>query len=203
MTAIFRSDAALQVIAKNATAQAAISNASSTVMAKTVATLADLNPDSYADMNAIAASSAARAAIEKSQTAKDAIAASDVATAKYAVGAAGLNPADYANMSAVASSSAATAAIAAEDDTTALSAVLLLITAAIAAEDAATAAIAAEDAATSLISAYAEQDSPAIVATILPTATPLPDTARLFSGSFIISLQRLSSPSRSSHELNS
>ena len=113
MTAIFRSDAALQVIAKNATAQAAISNASSTVMAKTVATLADLNPDSYADMNAIAASSAARAAIEKSQTAKDAIAASDVATAKYAVGAAGLNPADYANMSAVASSSAAMTAVAA------------------------------------------------------------------------------------------
>ena len=52
------------------------------------------------------------AAIEKSQVAKDAIAASDMATAKFAVGAAGLNPADYANMAAVASSQTAMAAIA-------------------------------------------------------------------------------------------
>ena len=52
------------------------------------------------------------AAIEKSQEAKDAIAASDMATAKYAVGAAGLKPADYANMAAVAASQTAMAAIA-------------------------------------------------------------------------------------------
>ena len=53
-------------------------------------------------MAAVASSSTAMAAIEKSQAAKDAIAASDMATAKYAVGAAGLKPADYANMAAVA-----------------------------------------------------------------------------------------------------
>ena len=53
------------------------------------------------------------AAIEKSQAAKDAIAASDMATAKYAVGAAGLKPADYANMAAVAASQTAMAAVAA------------------------------------------------------------------------------------------
>ena len=88
-------------------------SASGVAMGKTVATLAGLSCSAYADMSEVAASSAARAAIEKSQTAKDAIAASDVATAKYAVGAAGLNPADYANMSAVASSSAAMAAVAA------------------------------------------------------------------------------------------
>ena len=52
------------------------------------------------------------AAIEKSQVAKDAIAASDMATAKYAVGAAGLKPADYANMAAVAASQTAMAAVA-------------------------------------------------------------------------------------------
>ena len=63
-------------------------------------------------MTAVAASSTARTAIEKSQTAKNAIAASDMATAKYAVGAAGLNPADYANMAAVASSQTAMAAVA-------------------------------------------------------------------------------------------
>ena len=80
-------------------------------MGKTVAELAGLNPSGYADMNAIASSSTARTAIEKSQTAKNAIAASDMATAKYAVGAAGLNPADYANMAAVASSQTAMAAI--------------------------------------------------------------------------------------------
>lgn len=67
------------------------------------------------------------AAIEKSQTAKDAIAASDMATAKYAVGAAGLNPADYANMAAVAASSTAMAAIAASS--TALSAIAASTTA--------------------------------------------------------------------------
>ena len=86
---------------------------SGVAVGKMVATIAGLSCSAYADMAAVAASSAARAAIEKSQTAKDAIAASDVATAKYAVGAAGLNPADYANMSAVASSSAAMAAVAA------------------------------------------------------------------------------------------
>ena len=53
------------------------------------------------------------AAIQKSQTAKDAIAASSMATAKYAAGAAGLNPADYADMTVLAASSTAMAAVAA------------------------------------------------------------------------------------------
>ena len=51
------------------------------------------------------------AAIQKSQTAKDAIAASSMATAKYAAGAAGLNPADYADMTVLAASSTAMAAV--------------------------------------------------------------------------------------------
>ena len=62
------------------------------------------------------------AAIEKSQVAKDAIAASDMATAKYAVGAAGLKPADYANMAAVAASQTAMAAVI--NNSTALNAVV-------------------------------------------------------------------------------
>ena len=53
------------------------------------------------------------AAIQKSQTALNAIAASSMATAKYAAGAAGLNPADYADMAAVASSQVAMTAVAA------------------------------------------------------------------------------------------
>ena len=52
-------------------------------------------------------------AIQKSQTALNAIAASSMATAKYAAGAAGLNPADYADMTAVAASQVAMAAVAA------------------------------------------------------------------------------------------
>ena len=74
MAAIFRSDAALQAIAKSATAQAAVSNASSSVMAKTVAILANLDPNSYADMTAIASSSTAMTAVAASSTAMAAIA---------------------------------------------------------------------------------------------------------------------------------
>ena len=79
MAAIFRSDAALQAIAKNATAQAAVSNASSSVMAKTVAILANLDPNSYADMTAIASSSTAMTAVAGNATAIRAVAASAVA----------------------------------------------------------------------------------------------------------------------------
>jgi len=50
-------------------------------------------------------------AIQKSQTALNAIAASSMATAKYAAGAAGLNPADYADMTAIAASQVAMTAI--------------------------------------------------------------------------------------------
>ena len=84
MAAIFRSDAALQAIAKSATAQAAVSNASSSVMAKTVAILANLDPNSYADMTAIASSSTAMAAIAASSTAMTAVAASSTAMAAIA-----------------------------------------------------------------------------------------------------------------------
>nr|WP_270435440.1 hypothetical protein [Butyricicoccus sp. TM115-253] len=95
------------------------------------------------------------AAIEKSQVAKDAIAASDMATAKYAVGAAGLTPADYANMAAVASSQTAMAAII--GNSTALNAVVSSSTAmaAIAASSTALSAIAAST--TALDAIYAKK----------------------------------------------
>ena len=80
---------------------------------KSVATLAGLSCSDYKDIDAVAASSVAMAAIQKSQTALNAIAASSMATAKYAAGAAGLNPADYADMAAVASSQVAMTAVAA------------------------------------------------------------------------------------------
>ena len=80
---------------------------------KSIATLAGLSCADYKDIDAVAASSVAMAAIQKSQTALNAIAASSMATAKYAAGAAGLNPADYADMTAIAASQVAMAAVAA------------------------------------------------------------------------------------------
>ena len=84
MAAIFRSDAALQAIAKSATAQAAVSNASSSVMAKTVAILANLDPNSYADMTAIASSSTAMAAVINNSVALNAVVTSSTAMAAIA-----------------------------------------------------------------------------------------------------------------------
>ena len=112
VAAVYGSAVAVDAVKANETAWATLTGATSAVMGKAVAVLSGLNPDSYADMTAVASSSTARAAIEKSQVAKDAIAASDMATAKYAVGAAGLKPADYANMAAVAASQTAMAAVA-------------------------------------------------------------------------------------------
>ena len=127
VAAVYGSAVAVDAVKANETAWATLTGATSAVMGKAVAVLSGLNPDSYADMAAVAASQTAMAAIEKSQVAKDAIAASDMATAKYAVGAAGLNPADYANMAAVAASQTAMAAIAASS--TALSAIAASTTA--------------------------------------------------------------------------
>ena len=85
---------------------------------KSIATLAGLSCSAYKDIDAVAASQVAMAAIQKSQTALSAIAASSMATAKYAAGAAGLNPADYADMTAIAASSVAMAAVAASNTAT-------------------------------------------------------------------------------------
>ena len=84
MAAIFRSSTALQVVQNNASAWAIFSNASSTVMGKTVAELAGLNPSGYADMNAIASSSTAMAAIIANSTALKAVVSSSAAMSAVA-----------------------------------------------------------------------------------------------------------------------
>ena len=88
--------------------------ASSTAMAAVSGNATALNAvvSSSTAMTAVATSQTAMTAIQKSQTAKDAIAASSMATAKYAAGAAGLNPADYADMTVLAASSTAMTAVA-------------------------------------------------------------------------------------------
>ena len=155
VAAVYESAVAVEAVKANETAWATLTGASSAVMGKAAAKLAGLNPADYADMAAIASSQTAMAAIEKSQVAKDAIAASDMATAKYAVGAAGLNPADYANMAAVASSQTAMAAITASQTAMAAIASSSTAMAAIAASSTALSAIAAST--TALDALYAKK----------------------------------------------
>ena len=73
MAALWRSDTAIKALQANATAWKTFTEASSSVMGKTVAILAGLNPSSYADMTAIAASSTAMTAVAASSTAMTAV----------------------------------------------------------------------------------------------------------------------------------
>ena len=84
MAAIWQNDTALSAVQNNAEAWAIFTSASSEVMGKTVAILAGLNPDSYADMTAVAASSTAMAAVAASQTAMTAVASSATAVSAMA-----------------------------------------------------------------------------------------------------------------------
>ena len=79
MAALWRSDTAIKALQANATAWKTFTGASSSVMGKTVAILAGLNPSSYADMTAIAASSTAMTAVAASSTAMAAIIANSTA----------------------------------------------------------------------------------------------------------------------------
>ena len=63
MAAMWRSDTAIKALQANATAWKTFTGASSAVMGKTVAILANLDPSGYADMTAVAASATARAAV--------------------------------------------------------------------------------------------------------------------------------------------
>ena len=90
MAAIWKSNAAVTAVKNNATAWKTFTGATSAVMGKTVAILADLNPADYADMTAVAASQTAMAAVAASQTAMTAVAASKVATGAIAASATAL-----------------------------------------------------------------------------------------------------------------
>jgi hypothetical protein len=63
MAAMWRSDTAIKALQANATAWKTFTGATSAVMGKTVAILANLDPSGYADMTAIAASQVATAVI--------------------------------------------------------------------------------------------------------------------------------------------
>ena len=79
VAAVYGSAVAVDAVKANETAWATLTGATSAVMGKAVAVLSGLNPDSYADMTAVASSSTAMAAIASSSTALSAIAASTTA----------------------------------------------------------------------------------------------------------------------------
>ena len=85
VAAIWQSTVAIQVLQGNATAWATFTGASSQVMGKAVAILAGLNPNDYADMTAVAASSTAMTAVSGSATARSALTTSSVARAALKV----------------------------------------------------------------------------------------------------------------------
>ena len=84
MAAMWRSDTAIKALQANATAWKTFTGASSAVMGKTVAILANLDPSGYADMTAVASSQVAMAAIAGSGKARVAITNSSVALAAMA-----------------------------------------------------------------------------------------------------------------------
>ena len=87
MAAMWRSDTAIKALQANATAWKTFTGASSAVMGKTVAILANLDPSGYADMTAIAASQVAMAAVIGNTTALNAVVTSSVAMAAVAASA--------------------------------------------------------------------------------------------------------------------
>ena len=113
MAAMWRSDTAIKALQAHATAWKTFTGASSAVMGKTVAILANLDPSGYADMTAIASSQVAMAAIIGNPTALNAVVTSQVAMTAVA--------ASQVAMTAVAASNTATKAIAASQ--TALNAI--------------------------------------------------------------------------------
>ena len=79
MATIWKSNSAVTSVKNNATAWKTFTGATSAVMGKTVAILADLNPADYADMTAVAASQTAMAAVIGNATALNAVVSSSTA----------------------------------------------------------------------------------------------------------------------------
>ena len=143
MAAMWRSDTAIKALQANATAWKTFTGASSAVMGKTVAILANLDPSGYADMAAVASSQVAMAAIIGNSTALNAVVTSQVAMTAIIGNSTALN--------AVVTSSVAMAAVI--GNATALNAVVTssVAMAAVAASNTATKAIAASQTALNAI----------------------------------------------------
>ena len=108
VAAVYGSATAVEAVKANETASATLAGATSAVMGKAVAVLAGLNPDSYADMAAVAASQTAMAAIIGNSTALNAVVSSSTAMAAIA--------ASQTAMAAVINSEAARTALVSSSD---------------------------------------------------------------------------------------
>ena len=115
VAAVYGSAVAVDAVKANETAWATLTGATSAVMGKAVAVLSGLNPDSYADMTAVASSSTAMAAVIGNSAALNAVVSSSTAMAAIIANSTALNAvvSSSAAMSAVAASQTAMAAIAA------------------------------------------------------------------------------------------
>lgn len=110
VAAVYGSAVAVDAVKTNETAWATLTGATSAVMGKAVAVLSGLNPDSYADMTAVASSSTAMAAVIANATALNAVVSSSTAMTAVA--------SSQTAMAAVASSSTAMQALYNAADTT-------------------------------------------------------------------------------------
>lgn len=90
VAAVYGSAVAVDAVKANETAWATLTGATSAVMGKAVAVLSGLNPDSYADMTAVASSSTAMTAIAASTEALKALNSSSLKKT-YTVSSAGTN----------------------------------------------------------------------------------------------------------------
>ena len=117
MAAIWKSNSAVTAVKNNATAWKTFTGATSAVMGKTVAILADLNPADYADMTAVAASQTAMTAVIGNATALNAVVSSSTAMTAVATSQTAMTAVATSQtaMTAVAASSTARAAICASD----------------------------------------------------------------------------------------
>ena len=127
VAAVYESAVAVEAVKANETAWATLTGATSAVMGKAAAKLAGLNPADYADMDAIASSSTAMAAVignsaalnavVSSSTAMTAVAASSTAMAAIIGNSTALNAVVSSStaMTAVAASSTAMTAVATSD----------------------------------------------------------------------------------------
>ena len=129
VAAVYGSAVAVDAVKANETAWATLTGATSAVMVKAVAVLSGLNPDSYADMTAVASSSTAMAAIIGNSTALNAVVSSSTAMAAIIGNSTALNAVVSSStaMATIAASQTAMAAIAASS--TALSAIAASTTA--------------------------------------------------------------------------
>ena len=157
LVVLYSNAEALSIAQGTTVGAAALAGAGSVATGKAAVKLAGLDPDDFADMAAVAASSTAMAAVAASSTAMAAVAASSTAMAAVAASSTAMAAvaASSTAMAAVAASSTAMAAVAASSTAMAAVAASSTAMAAVAASSTAMAAVAASSTAMAAVAASA------------------------------------------------